>query len=75
MVHFRSSNIPQVLGRLFKNYFDSNRAFTAILCIQAYLERGYFWALFTINSHYYLQEYITLQKLFQLPPAIIYKNV
>jgi len=24
---------------------------------------------------YYLQEYITLQKLFQLPPAIIYKNI
>ena len=48
MVHFRSSNIPQVLGRLFKNYFDSNRAFTVILCIQAYLDRGYFWALFQL---------------------------
>ncbi len=48
MVHFRSSNIPQVLGRLLKNYFDSNRAFTVILCIQAYLGRGYFWALFQL---------------------------
>jgi hypothetical protein len=38
-------------------YFDSNRAFTVILCIQAYIDRGYFWALF------------------QLPPAIIYKNI
>ena len=28
-----------------------------ILCIQAYLDRGYFWVLF------------------QLPPAIIYKNI
>ena len=28
------------------NYFDSNRAFTLILCIQAYLDRGHFWALF-----------------------------
>ena len=28
-----------------------------------------------ITSRYYLQEYITLQKLFQLPPAIIYKNI
>jgi hypothetical protein len=28
-----------------------------------------------IASRYYLQEYITLQKLFQLPPAIIYKNI
>jgi hypothetical protein len=28
-----------------------------------------------ITSRYYLQEYITLQKLFQLPPAIIYKNL
>jgi len=28
-----------------------------ILCIQAYPDRGYFWALF------------------QLPPAIIYKNI
>jgi hypothetical protein len=34
-----------------------NRAFTVILCIQAYLDRGYFWVLF------------------QLPPAIIYKNI
>ena len=39
------------------NYFNSNRAFTVILCIQAYLDRGYFWVLF------------------QLPPAIIYKNI
>jgi hypothetical protein len=28
-----------------------------------------------ITSRYYLQENITLQKLFQLPPAIIYKNI
>jgi hypothetical protein len=28
-----------------------------------------------ITSRYYLQEYITLQKLFQLPTAIIYKNI
>jgi hypothetical protein len=27
------------------------------------------------TSRYYLQEYITLQKLFQLPSAIIYKNI
>ena len=39
-----------------ENYFDSSRAFMVILCIQAYLDRGYFWSLF------------------QLPPAIIYKN-
>ena len=25
-----------------ENYFDSNRAFKVILCIQAYLDRGYF---------------------------------
>ena len=25
-----------------------------------------------ITSRYYLQEYITLQKLFQLPPTIIF---
>jgi hypothetical protein len=56
-------------------YFDSNRVFTVILCIQAYLDRGYFWALFQLPPRYYLQEYITLQKLFQLPPAIIYKNI
>jgi hypothetical protein len=31
-----------------ENYFDSNRAFTVILCIQAYLDRGYFWALFQL---------------------------
>jgi hypothetical protein len=42
---------------LISNYFDSNRAFTIILCIQAFLDRGYFWALF------------------QIPPAIIYKNI
>jgi hypothetical protein len=30
------------------NYFDSNRAFTVILYIQAYLDRGYFWALFQL---------------------------
>ena len=29
-----------------ENYFDSNRAFMEILCIQAYLDRGHFWALF-----------------------------
>ena len=29
-------------------YFDSNRAFMVILCIQAYLERGYFGALFQL---------------------------
>jgi hypothetical protein len=28
---------------LIKNYFDSNRAFTVILCLQAYLDRGHFW--------------------------------
>ena len=28
-----------------------------------------------ITSRYYLQEYITLQKLFQLPTAIIYMNI
>jgi hypothetical protein len=28
-----------------------------------------------ITSRYYLQEYVMLQKLFQLPPAIIYKNI
>ena len=28
-----------------------------------------------ITSRYYLQEYIMLQKLFQLPTAIIYKNI
>ena len=28
-----------------------------------------------ITSRYCLQEYITLQKLFQLPSAIIYKNI
>jgi len=27
-----------------------------------------------ITSRYYLQEYIMSEKLFQLPPAIIYKN-
>ena len=31
-----------------ENYFDSNRAFMVILCIQAYLERGYFGALFQL---------------------------
>ena len=25
-----------------ENYFDSNRVFTVILCLQAYLDRGYF---------------------------------
>ena len=25
-----------------KNYFDSNMAFTVILCLQAYIDRGYF---------------------------------
>ena len=28
--------------------FDANRAFTVILYIQAYLDRGYFWALFQL---------------------------
>ena len=36
---------------------NSNRVFTVILCIQLYLDRGYFWVLF------------------QLPSAIIYKNL
>ena len=31
-----------------ENYFDSNRAFTVILCIQAYLGRGNFLALFQL---------------------------
>ena len=30
------------------NHFDSNRAFTVISCIQAYLDRGYLWALFQL---------------------------
>ena len=37
--------------------------------------QGLFLGAVPITSRYYLQEYITLQKLFQLPPAIIYKNI
>ena len=58
-----------------ENYFDSNRAFTVILCIHAYLDRGYLPLLCTriynateavpITSRYYLQEYITLQKRYK----------
>jgi hypothetical protein len=44
-----------------ENYFDSNGAFTVILCIQVYLDRGYCWVLFQLpppHPRYYLQEYI-----------------
>jgi hypothetical protein len=37
--------------------------------------QGLFLGAVPITSRYYLQEYITLQKLFQLPPAITYKNI
>ncbi len=50
--HVKISIEPGIL-----NYFDSNRAFTIMFCIQTYLDRCYFWALF------------------QLPLAIIYKNI
>jgi hypothetical protein len=49
-----------------ENYFDSNREFTVILCIQAYLRRQIlFLGAVPIISRYYLQEYITLQKRYK----------
>ena len=53
-----------------KNYFDYGNFMHSSVPRQSL-----FLGTVQITSHYYLQEYITLQKLLQLPPAIIYKNI
>jgi predicted RNA-binding protein len=45
---FTEKFIECIFIKTSENYFDSHREFTVILCIEAYLDRGYFWELFQL---------------------------
>ena len=55
-------------------FFDSNGIYGNFMHSSVPRQRLFLGAV-PITSRYYLQEYIMLEKLFQLPPAIIHKNI
>ena len=55
-------------------FFDSNGIYGNFMHSSVPRQRLFLGAV-PITSHYYLQDNIMLQKLFQLPPVIIYKNI